>query len=427
MVRIAFPQGFLWGSATSAYQVEGGELDNDWAEWERTPGHIRDGSRCGDASGWWEGKAEEDLSLAAAYGQNAHRLGLEWSRLEREPGRWDGEAFARYRTFLGHARAQGLRTMVTLYHFTLPRWAARTGGWRNPEMPLRLAAFGDRCARELGDLVDHWVTINEPGVLAMIAYGGTHWPPGLGSSSAAFVALSNLLRGHALTYRAIRGSHPDADVGLVLNMPVFEPDRRGMLLERWSAAGQDYCFNQVVLDALANGRLRFPLTWTGERVDALAGSFDFLGLNYYGRYRIRLDPRAPELLFGRHVQEKSIHTEWTDWGEPHPPGIARQVERLAALGKPVYVTENGIYDNEDALRPRFLVEHLEALHGAIARGADVRGYFHWSLVDNFEWAEGYSTHFGLFAVDRATQTRTPRRSAEIYARICRANGIPADL
>lgn len=160
-----------------------------------------------------------------------------------------------------------------------------------------------------------------------------------------------------------------------------------------------------------------------KHLPELRGALDWIGVNYYGRYRVVFDPRAGGELFGRRLADQTVHTPWTDWGEIHPPGLTHQLLRVARFGVPIYVTENGVYDNTDAVRPGFIVDHVRAVHAAIQRGADVRGYFHWSLIDNFEWAEGWSTHFGLLALDRATQARRPRESAAVYAAICRANGI----
>jgi beta-glucosidase len=167
--------------------------------------------------------------------------------------------------------------------------------------------------------------------------------------------------------------------------------------------------------------LRFPLALAPREVAGLRESYDWLGLNYYGRYRVRFDPSAVGLAFGRHVQEKSIRHGEVDWGEVHPEGLTRLLVRFSALGRPVYVTENGVFDPTDVVRQRYLVDHVDAVRSAIARGADVRGYFHWSLLDNFEWAEGFTTPFGLIEVDRATGERRPRPSAAVYQKLIEAS------
>ncbi|GAB4535638.1 MAG: glycoside hydrolase family 1 protein [Haliangiales bacterium] len=426
MRSVEFPSDFLWGAATASHQVEGGNDNNDWWDWEAQPGRIHDGSRSGDAAGWWSGRAEDDLAAAAEMGHNAHRFSLEWSRLEPEPGVWDEAAFARYEEIFAAARAGGMQVMVTLYHFTLPRWAARAGGWLWSELPARFERFCERAVARLAAHVDLWATINEPNILALMAYGDIQWPPGAGSVKTCFAALGGLLRAHVLGYQAAHRAHPEARVGLVLNLPLFEPARPGHPLDRLAARGQDWGMSGVILEAVRRGWLLPPIGLRPRRLAGLKGSCDFLGLNYYGRMAVRFDPKA-ETPLGRHVQEPTTRTYWTDWGQECPRGLTEQLMRLTSFEVPLYVTENGLFDNTDERRPRFLVEHVRAVAEAIRRGADVRGYFHWSLVDNFEWAEGWSTHFGLLALDRETGARTPRRSAEIYAAICRANGIPEQL
>ena len=422
-----FADDFLFGTATSSHQVEGGNRHNDWWEWEQRPGAIEDGTTSGDAAAWWSGKAEEDLAEAAALGQNAHRMSLEWSRLEPEPGRFDRGAFERYREILDFAKKRGLTVLLTLNHFTLPTWVARLGGWTHENTPPLFEGFADRAARELGDRVGLWATLNEPSVLAYMGYAGDRWPPGRESLPAAFVAMRRMLDAHARGRDAVRRVLPDARVGLVLNLPWFVPADPERRLDRWAAAMQDWAFNGCVVHALAEGELCFPLVLGRRRAPELSGAYDWIGLNYYGRYDVRFDPRAIGAAFGRHVQEPTVRTEHNDWGRPSPEGMVHQLERLSRLGAPLYVTENGTFDPDDVRRPGFLIDHVRALGEAVAGGLDVRGYFAWSLVDNFEWAEGWSTPFGLLALDRETQARTRRPSAEVYAAICRARGIPTEL
>jgi len=419
---LRFPDGFWWGCATSSHQVEGDDVDSDWWDWEQVPGHIVDGTTSGAAAMWWNGRAEDDLATAAALGQNAHRFGLEWSRLEPSPGVFDLTAFGRYRAIFERAHELGLATMVTLNHFTLPRWAAEAGSWAARELVDRFAAFASRCAATLGDVVDRWATLNEPNVLALMGYAGERWPPGTGQVGAFAQALANMLRAHAAGYRAVHDALPDAKVGIVLSLPSFVP-ARSRRSDATAAAGQDWMFNGVLLAALDRGRLLPPLSLASKRIDGLARAFDWIGLNYYGCYHVQFDPTAPHRAFGRHVDVGNVKTDTGDWGAPHPLGLTEQLVRLSRFGVPLFVTENGIYDNDDRARPQYLVDHVRAVHRAIARGADVRGYFHWSLVDNFEWAEGWSTRFGLIGIDRDTQVRTVRGSAEVYAGICRANAI----
>ena len=421
-----FPETFLWGAATASHQVEGGNDGNDWWDWEQSSGRIRDGSVSGDAAGWWQGRAEDDLALAASLGQNAHRFSLEWSRIEPKPGKFDSAAIDRYREILGTAQELGLSTCVTLNHFTLPRWLAKRGSWLYSGTAERFSRYVSRAVGGLDDVVDLWVTLNEPNVLAYTAYMGPLWPPGKRSMLAGFRALRQMLKAHAKGYYAAR-EVTDKPVGIVLNTPLFEAHRPDHSHDRFARGFQDWAFNGVLIEALRDGLLRFPLTFFTRTEPRLANSFDFVGINYYGRFEVQFDLRA-ETPFGRHVQSPSIGTEQTSWGQVCPRGLTEQLKRVSRrLGKPVYVTENGLYDNKDKARLGFLVDHVHAVADALRQGVDVRGYFHWSLVDNFEWAEGWSTHFGLIEMDPQTGERRPRRSAEIYAQICRSNGEIPEL
>jgi beta-glucosidase len=403
--------------------VEGHASGNDWWDWEQKPGKIHDGTTSGAAADWWNGRAEEDLRRAAALGQNAHRLSLEWSRLEPEPGRWDDAAFARYADILRCARQVGLEPLVTLHHFTLPRWLARRGAWLAADAAQCFESYALECARRLGSLIGFWATQNEPNVLGYAAYADGRWPPGHRNPLSLMRALRAMLEAHARAYRALHAQQANARVGIVLSLPVFDPFQP-RALDRAAAHAQRWAFNGMLLEALGSGRLLPPLGM-GRSVRWLARSFDWLGVNYYGRYRVAFDLRAARELFGRRDASTTVHTEWNDWGEPCAEGLTRQLLALGRFGVPLYVTENGIFDNHDRRRPQFLREHIAAVRAAIGAGADVRGYFHWTLVDNFEWAEGWSARFGLFALDARTQQRTLRPSGELYAEICRSNGAAA--
>ena len=416
-----FPDRFLWGTATSSHQVEGGNTASDWSAWEARPGRIFDGSRAGDACGWWAGRAEEDLARAAALGQNAHRLSLEWSRLEPRPGQYDAAAFARYAAILGAMGPLGLKAMVTVNHFTLPAWAAAERGWTWDGLVPRFAAFSAECIGRLGGRVALWATLNEPSVLVLMGYLKGDWPPGGGGLKLAGRALANMMRGHAAARLSMKEVDPAAQVGIVLNVPALEPADPGSALDRAVVAAQDWIFSGVVLHGLETGLLVPPLFTTRPRVKGLQNGVDWVGLNYYGLYRVKADAAAEGL--GKMVQEPSIRTAHGDWGMIAPSGLSRGLLRLAKLSVPLYVTENGVLDAADSLRPRYLIDHLAAVHDALRLGADVRGYFHWSLLDNFEWAEGYAAKFGLIAVDFKTQERRERPSAQIYARICRENAL----
>jgi beta-glucosidase len=208
-------------------------------------------------------------------------------------------------------------------------------------------------------------------------------------------------------------------------MHTIDPSRP-RALDRLAAGMQDWIMKGMTLKALERGVLPPLLSWRFDRLPAGPGAVDWHGVNYYGRHLVRFDVRQPGMLFGRHVHQ-GVRSEKGDWGEIYPEGLTRELLRLGRYGKPLFVSENGIFDNDDSRRPAYLLRHIRATHDAIRKGADVRGYFHWSLVDNFEWAEGWSTRFGLIEVNPATQERRVRRSAQIYEQVIRANGITPEL
>lgn len=355
-------------------------------------------------------------------GHNAHRLSLEWSRIEPEPGRWDEAALARYQQIFTHARREGLTLMATLNHIALPRWVAKDGGWSRESIIERFAAYARHCVEHLGEHVDLWATLSEPNIVAILGYGQHRWPPGLASGRAMTRALRFQLKAHTAAYQAIHAVQRDARVGLVLNMPLFEA-AVGRPRNRLMATLEDWTVSGAILLALKTDRLLPPLSLRPRVLPALRESYDWLGLNYYGRFEVRVDPLAPRALFRRHVQTPTQASVGRDWGQIYADGLTRQLRRLASFDVPIYVTENGVFGTDDDIRSAYIVDHIRAMHRAMQYGTDVRGYFHWTLVDNFEWTEGWSAPFGLLQLDRETGARQPRPSAKLYRRICRNNGL----
>ncbi len=428
--RLDFPPGFLWGTCTSAHQVEGENDNNQWWAWEQVPGRVWHDQRSGAACKWWT-RAEEDLATAAMWGQNAHRLSIEWSRIEPREGEFAAAPVERYRRLLGRMRELGIEPMVTLHHYTHPLWLEAQGGWLNPETVGRFERFAEYAAHSLGDLVRLWCTVNEPVLFAMFGYRDGIWPPGQHSLLASLRVLRNLLLGHAAAYHAVHRARPGAQVGLVAHIHLLDPANPASRLDRAATWPLNYLANELQLRAIADGRLAFPLTLGGRRVPALAGTSDFIGLNHYTRELVAFDARRPGDLFARRFSVPGAERNDPGWhdhfGDIYPEGLYRCLMAYARFGKPLYVTENGWADAADSRRPRALVAHLAQMWRAIADGAPVRGYYHWSLVDNFEWAEGWSARFGLIEVDPETQARRPRPSAQLYAKIARANAIDRGL
>jgi beta-glucosidase len=398
-VFLRFPDGFLWGAGGSAHQVEGGNTANDWWAFEQR-GCLEGGVVSGDAADEWN-RYHEDYALAAELGHNAHKLSVEWSRIEPQPGVYDEAALAHYAEVLTTLRALGLKTFVTLHHFTSPLWMAAAGTWEHAQAAPRFAAYCEVVAGRLGHLVDAWITINEPMLVAVLGYVEGTWPPERKSFRSGRRVARNLMRAHRLAYEAVKRVKPDAVVGIAVNATVFELSTRGTFGERLLLAPLDWAANLWYLD-----RVRDRL--------------DFIGLQYYSRATVS------GVVFG----DPTIAT----LGEPlpvsdlgwaiYPQGLHNITRRTWHRYKlPIYITENGIADATDVQRKAFIHDHLRCLHEAIAEGADVRGYFHWSLIDNMEWLQGFWPRFGLIEVDYATQQRRVRDSARYYATICRANGV----
>jgi beta-glucosidase len=425
-VELGFPAGFLWGAATSAHQVEGDCTNNNWWAWEQEGGHIRDGAVSGIACDHYR-RFDDDFRLAAALGHTAQRISLEWSRVEPEEGRFDERELDHYRAVCDSIRRHGMTPTVTLHHFTNPRWAQGQGGWENPRMVDWLARLAERAGRALRDRVAIWWTINEPMIAPIIGYVlGVH-PPAVRDVARALVVSRHVLRAHGAMYRALKAVlPPEVPVGIVHAMPYFEPFDPSDEGDRAAAASQDWLMNQWYIEGLTTGRIAPPVG-RGEEEPGLRGSFDLFGLNYYSRMLVGQEAAARPGLPPLDLRRPGERAEFADemgW-EVHPAGLGHQLRRLAALGKPLMVTENGHATLDEEARVRHLHAHLGEVHGAIQAGADVRGYFYWSLMDNFEWAEGWSRHFGLLALDPQTLDRRPRPAAFFYRDLIRRNAIPA--
>lgn len=415
-----FPTGFMWGTATSSHQVEGGNTNNNWAAWEKEPGRIVNGDRAGLACDWWGGRWRDDFDRAAEGGQNAHRLSIEWSRVQPAPDRWDEDALDYYREMVRGLVERGMTPMVTLHHFTDPLWLTERGGWENDETPALFDAFTARVVTALKEYVTLWCTINEPNVYVTQGYLDTAFPPGKVDLGAAFTVMRNMVKGHATAYRTIHRLQPQARVGFALNYRGFIPARPGFLPDRWMANFLFANFNGSFVGALMDGRLRFG----GKRVSLpeAAGTQDYFGLNYYTADLVRfvLDSKR---LFSERFYPPDADLSGGGYLANLPECFAQAIKWAVGIGKPVIISENGVEDASDRMRPRYLVEHIHKVWRAVNLNAPVKGYFHWSLVDNFEWERGWSQRFGLWGLDVPTRARIRRKSADFYAAICKENGI----
>jgi beta-galactosidase len=492
-----FPRGFLWGTASAGFQVEAGgssantDRSSDWYAFTTDPGLVRAGVVSGDrvarGPGFWQ-RWPADLDLARErLGSNAIRLGIEWSRvfprsttgvrtgtridrsdLRRLDRLADRAAVRRYARILRGAHRRGLRVMLTLNHYVLPRWVhdpiavrrAFAGRGADDTVPagLRRAGWLDRgtvdefrkyaayVAWKLGGHVDLWATLNEP--LVMVFQGYVSIPgvtgvkaPAVLSYPAAIRAVEHLGLANAAAYDAVKRVDRGARVGFVHNMVAWRPADPAKAADVESARRIDHIYNRLWLDIALRGIYDTDVDLTvdaGERRAGLAGKADFVGVNHYSPGRAAalgapVSRTVPLFDFAPTIGYRgtgSPHgapcpTRCSDFGwEIDPVGFREVLQEAATYGKPIYVTENGIDDADDDQRPGYLRSYLGALHDAIASGVDVRGYFHWSLVDNFEWSEGFAARFGLFSFDPRTLRRTERPSARLFRRIATANALP---
>ncbi|MCP4417652.1 MAG: glycoside hydrolase family 1 protein [Chloroflexi bacterium] len=420
--QMLFPQDFLWGTATAAYQVEGNNKNSDWWMWEQGNGRILHNHKSGLASNWWV-NAEADLDAAAAMGTNAHRLSLEWGRIEPEPSLFDENALARYREILLGMHDRGIEPMVTLHHFSNPLWLVEKGDFNSKIVIDYFQRYTAKVVDVLGDLIPKWITINEPMVYIFMRYLMGLFPAGKQSGwQAARGAVSNLLRCHAAAYHTIKSRLPQSLVGVAKNMTVLQARPNSSPFSRWWAAKLSWLFNTMWLDSMANGRLYSPVG--RSKIPNLAGSFDFLGLNYYTRFYVNFPPRG-ELLSQQ--WEPSAVVSDGNYGELYAAGLFQMIEQLVPYKKPIYITENGVPDRADRLRPSFIITHLREVWRAISFNYPVMGYYHWSLIDNFEWDRGWTQRFGLIELDVETQERRLRKSGRLYNEICRSSSLTSQM
>lgn len=400
--ELKFPDGFLWGTSMSAYQVEGGNM-NDWSEWEKSPkrlkelmkkGKFSDDFICGRACDFYS-RYESDLDLAKSLNTNTIRLSIEWSRIEPQKENYNVTELNHYKEILWTAKANGLATVVTLWHWTNPRWFRDEGGWKNKKAVEYYTKYVDLIVNELGGDIDYWVTLNEPTLHIVNGYLTGKWPPNKISLIGAYKTYRYLIKAHKNGYKKIHSHFPEAQVSIAMITNYVAPAHKWNLLEVVISKIFHYYTNALFLNKIRK-------------------YLDFIGCDYYFHDRIVWYPP-----FKLNRNKKVTDMGW----EIYPKGIYHVLKFLAGYKKPIFILENGLADEHDSQRAYFITNHLKYVHQAMSEGVKVIGYLHWSLIDNFEWSHGWSPKFGLFAVNRETMERTPRPSAGVYAEICKNKKI----
>lgn len=430
-----FPEGFKWGSATSAHQVEGNN-HNDWSEWETSAGRTEQlNSEGKNPSDFISGKAcdsynryPEDFDIAKKLNQNIHRFSIEWARIEPEEGRFDEKEMQHYVDIVKALKDRGIEPMVTLWHFTNPVWFAKKGGFINIDSPKYFKRYAGYIAEHLKNQVGLWITFNEAtAVYSSFGYLSGIWPPNHRSFMEWRRVNKNIVRSHIEAYKEIKRIYGD-DLSPVSLINKNSPDNMSdKVSESSRAMSHNVGVGLVENNTYSPGGNNLYQRLVGKIYNYYRNFYfwskafpyyDFMGLNYY-----HIDRRVPGSY--KTLPKQDWWMEEMNW-EIYPKGIYYVLKQLQRYKRPIYITENGTADSGDTVREKYIKEHLKYVWEAINEGVDVRGYLYWSLLDNFEWAKGYSPKFGLVRVNFETMERHIRPSALEYAKICNTNQLEID-
>jgi len=368
-----FPDNFLWGASSASYQVEGG-ITNDWSM-ASDDGKVPPAGKATNHYNLYE----KDFDIAKELNHNAHRLSIEWARIEPEKGKYNQDEIGHYRDVINALKDRNIKPFVTLWHFTLPIWFSKAGGFEKKDSPEIFSKYAKFVVENLNDLCDNWITINEPIIYANQGYIRGIWPPFKKFKLFKFIKVANnLVKAHKKSYEIIKKIDNKNKVGVAKHNIFFE----GIpLMKRY---------------------------WNNRFLKKIINHQDFIGLNHYFHNK-----------FPRVKKKKVSDVGW----EIYPEAIYHVIKELKEYNKPIYITENGLADAKDSMRADFIHDYLKQIKKAINEGCDVRGYLHWALTDNFEWSHGYKPRFGLVEINYETQERTIRDSAKYYAEVIKKNSL----
>ncbi len=420
--NLHFPKHFFWGVATAAYQVEGGFKNCNWSWWEKQKlpngkPTIANNDTCGLADNDWNLFAL-DIKLMKRLGVNAYRFSVAWSKIMPDSNKIDTNALKHYQILCDSLVSNGIQPMVTLFHYTYPLWMMKIGGFQKEQNIKYFVKFSKIVYQALHKYVKYWFTINEPVVYAYSSYFSGEYPPGKTDPKLTAIVLDNLIKAHVQVYKTLKKLGGDSiHIGIVKNITFMDPYNKWNLLDQIIAYLANYNFNLAFINTFKNGKFHFfmpSMVNFKDYIPQAPKSLDFIGLNYYSHYAFRFSLDLNKALSPLpYPNEQMTDMDYTIY----PEGIYRAIKLLSSLNKPIIITENGIADSLDNRRARFIKQSLYAVSKAITDGFNVKGYFYWSLLDNFEWNLGYSRRFGLYKVDFKTQKRTLRKGAYAYINI----------
>lgn len=407
---------FLWGVATSAFQLEGSP-HADWTSWDSIL------SERPDVTNHYT-LYREDLHLLKELGVNAYRFSVEWSRIQPKENVWDDKAVEHYQEIIDILVGNNIEPVLTIHHFTHPLWFIKKYPWHEDASIKKFLVFAEKMVQTLKG-VRYWITFNEPYVLILAGYFEGCTPPGLRNVTLGVKALKNILACHGKAYDIIHSKIPDAMVSIAHNMAALAPWNRWNPLDKLLSKIAKHFYNHSLLDAFITGTLsvKFPFKKKAVEIPVpIKGKLDFFGVNYYTRIHMRFNPFKKLGVEMRHRDIDGYGLTDMGW-EIHPHGLEKVLRYATKLNVPLIITENGIATHDCQKKIKYMKRHVDVLEQCIKDGIDVKGYFYWSLIDNYEWLQGLDARFGLYKVDFNTLKRKPTNAAAYYSYLIKSRNF----
>ena len=421
--KFKLPESFFWGTATASHQVEGGCKNNNWYKWENNfdeegKPRIKDNQVAGDACDHWN-RYNDDILMLKELGVTHYRFSLEWSKIEPKKDQFNENALKHYDDVIDALLKNNITPYITFHHFTNPVWFDEMGAFENEDNIAYFLNFCKMVFERYSDKVKHWCTINEPEVYASMGYFAGVFPPGKKNAQLSAIVQKNMLIAHTQLYHMLKKTPngKESQIGIVKNVMQFDPSRRWNLLDWLACIFTDTVYNKMSFSYFSTGKISIYIPTLVKlfhyNKNAIK-STDFFGLNYYSHVHVKFQFDKHEFFTNTFPENDTM----TDMPYTiYPEGFYRAIKSVESVGVPIIITENGIADAKDDRRALYIKRYIYAMKKAISEGSNIKGYFYWSLMDNFEWAEGYDMKFGLYEVDFKTQKRTLRQGSKAFIEI----------